>query len=166
MAVNKKYNFETRLKLIQGSFAHTILVVPEEIIDSLPIKGRVRTKGTMNKTAFSLAIQYKKDGTRFLMVSAQLRRSAKIRAGDKVKVCFWLVDPDKVDVPEELQAVLDQDDEAMRMWTSFTPGIQRGLSHYVNSVKNVDSRIKRAFEIVEKSKARQLHFQKAKTNKK
>ena len=162
MAKNKTYQFEARLKTVHGSFTHTILVVPDEIIESLPVKGRVRTEGTMNKTPFALAIQHKKDGSRFLMVSAQLRRAVKIGSGDPVKVSFWLVDSDKVDVPEELQTVLDQDPEGLKLWKTFTPGVQRGLSHYVNSVKNIDSRIKRAFEIVEKAKFRQLNFQKKK----
>lgn len=162
MAKEKTYRFETRLLTVHGSFTHTILVVPDEIIDSLPLKGRVRTKGTINKTPFALAIQHKKDGSRFFMVSAQLRRTAKIGSGDQVSVSFWLVDPDVVDVPEELRAVLDQDVEGLKLWNTFTPGVQRGLAHYVNSVKNVDSRIKRAMEIVEKAKYRQLHFQKKK----
>lgn len=162
MTKEKIYKFETQLKTVHGSFTHTILVVPEEIIESLPVKGRVRTKGTMNKTPFALAIQHKKDGSRFFMVSAQLRRAAKIGSGDLVKVSFWLVDPEVVDIPEELQAVLDQDAEALKLWDTFTPGVQRGLAHYVNSVKNVDSRVKRALEIVEKAKYRQLHFQKKK----
>ena len=162
MAKEKTYRFETRLITVHGSFTHTILVVPDEIIDSLPLKGRVRTKGTINKTPFALAIQHKKDGSRFFMVSAQLRRTAKIGSGDLVSVIFWLVDPDVVDVPEELRAVLDQDVEGLKLWNTFTPGVQRGLAHYVNSVKNADSRIKRAIEIVEKAKYRQLHFQKKK----
>jgi hypothetical protein len=162
MTKEKTYRFETRLLTVHGSFTHTILVVPDEIIDSLPVKGRVRTKGTINKAPFALAIQHKKDGSRFFMVSAQLRRTAKIGSGDLVRVSFRLVDPDVVDVPEELRAVLDQDAEGLKLWDTFTPGVQRGLAHYVNSVKNVDSRIKRAIEIVEKAKYRQLHFQKKK----
>lgn len=165
MTRSKKYNFETRLKTVHGSFTHTIVVVPDEIIDQLP-KGRIRTKGTFNKTPFALAIQHKKDGSRYFMVSAQLRKEAKIGSGDSVKVTFWIVDPDTVDVPEELQAVLDQDEIAKKKWDSFTPGIQRGLSHYVNSVKNVDSRIKRAIEIMEKAKYGQLHVQKNAPKKK
>lgn len=162
----KKYTFETRLKSVHEALVRSILVVPDEIIGSLP-KGRIRTKGTLNnKTPFALAIQYKKDGTRYLTVSAQLRREAKIGSGDPVKVTFWLVDKDAVDVPEELQAVLDQDEDAMNLWNTFTAAIQRGLCHYVNSVKSVDSRIKRALEIMEKAKTRQLHFQKMEQGKK
>ena len=161
----KVFRFSTRLETFHRSFTHTAIIVPEAIIEQLPSKGRIRTKGTINKTPFALAIQHRKDGARFFMVSAQLRREAKIQSGDPVKVEFWQVDPDLVDVPDELQAVIEQDADAMKLWKSFTPAMQRGLSHYVNSVKNVDSRIKRALELMEKAKYRQLHFQKVKKQK-
>lgn len=160
MAREKVYTFETRLKRVHDRHVNNIIVVPDNIIKSLPVKGRVRTKGTFNKTPFALAIQFKKDGSRYFSISAGLRREAKLGSGDPVKVRFWVVDNDKVDVPEELQAVLDQDLEAMKTWKSFTPAWQRGLAHYVNSVKNIDSRIKRAIEIMEKAKYGQLHAQK------
>ncbi|MEQ8425374.1 MAG: YdeI/OmpD-associated family protein [Cyclobacteriaceae bacterium] len=160
MAKKKIYTFQTRLKTVRHAMVRTIIVVPDDIIEALPIKGRIRTKGTFNKTPFALAIQFMKDGTRYFSISASLRREAKIGSGDPVKVSFWLVDPDKVEVPEELQAVLDQDEAANKVWKTFTPGLQRGLIHYISSVKNVDSRIKRAIQIMEKAKLGQLHAQK------
>lgn len=114
--------------------------------------GRHRTKGTMNEAPFSLAIQYRKNGPSFFMVSASLRRAAKIKVGDLVNVSFTIVDPDKVELPEELEAVLEQDPEGATVWESFTPGVQRSLAHYVFSVKNVESRIKRALFLVDKAK--------------
>lgn len=161
MAKEKVYTFETQLKKVHDSHVNTIIVVPDKIIKSLPAEGRVRTKGTFNNTPFALAIQFKKDGTRYFSFSAGLRKKARLGSGDPVKVRFWIVDPDLIDVPEELQAVLEQDLDAMKAWNSFTPGLQRGLAHYVNSVKNVDSRIKRAIEMMEKAKYGQLHAQKA-----
>ncbi|MEQ8302817.1 MAG: YdeI/OmpD-associated family protein [Cyclobacteriaceae bacterium] len=161
----KVFRFSTRLETFHRSFTHTAIIVPDEVMAQLPPKGIIRTKGTFNKTPFALAIQHRKDGARFFMVSAQLRREAMIQSGDPVNVEFWQVDSNLVDVPEELQAVIDQDEEAEKLWKTFTPATQRGLSHYVNSVKNVDSRIKRALEIVEKVKYKQLHFQKMKKDK-
>jgi uncharacterized protein YdeI (YjbR/CyaY-like superfamily) len=79
-----------------------------------------------------------------------------------VTVTFQLTNPDKIDVPEELQAVLAQDDEAMAAWKKLTPGLQRSLSYYVKSVKNVDSRIKRSFEMLHKVKTGQLYAQRKK----
>jgi hypothetical protein len=40
----------------------------------------------------------------------------------------------------------------MREWNKMTPGLQRSLAHYVFSVKNVDSRIKRALFLINKVK--------------
>lgn len=136
-----------------------VLFLPEEIVEALP-KGRLRTKGTMNGAPFSLAPQYKKDGSRFFSVSASLRRAAKIKVGDLVDVTFKLVDASVVDMPEELEAVLEQDEKAMKVWNTFTLGLQRGLIHYITSVKNVDSRIKRVLDIVERAKLGMLHAQK------
>ena len=165
MGKEKVYAFEGRLATTHGRISHTIIVVPDHIIESLPVSGRVRTKGTVNGTPFALAIQHKKVGSRYFMVGGPLRREARLRSGDPVKVSFWLVDPEQVDIPEELAAVLSQDEEGAKVWKAFTPGEQRGLCHYVNSVKNVDTRIKRALEIVGKAKARQLHLQKQKQKK-
>ncbi len=55
-------------------------------------------------------------------------------------------------MPEELEAVLEQDDAGMQAWKSLTPGLQRSLIHYITSVKNVDSRINRAMFLIEKAK--------------
>lgn len=96
------------------------------------------------------------------MVSKVLARRAKVKPGDLVDIEFALADPSVVEVPEELQAVLDQDDEGRTVWNSITPGLQRSLCYYVKSVRNVDSRIKRALDIIHKVKTRQLYLQRKK----
>jgi uncharacterized protein YdeI (YjbR/CyaY-like superfamily) len=130
--------------------------LPEEIIEQLP-KGRVRVKGTFNGAPFSLAVQHLKDGKYYFSVSAPLRKAARIKPGEKGEVTFKIVDPDKIEIPEELEAVLAQDDLAMKAWKKLTTGYQRSLIHYVTSVKNVDSRIKRSLQLMEKAKAGLLH---------
>jgi hypothetical protein len=153
------FRFTTTLVAVKGSLMPVVIFLPQEITEALP-KGRVRTKGTINGIPFALAPQYKKDGSRFFSINTAIRRAAKIKVGDKVEVQFKLVDFEKVDIPEELEAVLAQDDRAMEAWETFTIGMQRSLIHYVTSVKNVDSRIKRALAIMEKAKTRSLTVQK------
>lgn len=160
----KNFKFTTRLKSIDGVFLNTAIYIPDVVLRDLPT-GRLRTEGTMNGAPFSLAIQNKKDGRRYFAVSRRLREAAGVEEGQRVDVVFHLIDPDRVDIPEELEAVLAQDDEAMAIWKTFTPGLQRGLAHYVNSVKNVDSRIRRALELMQKAKTGQLHVQAAKREK-
>jgi uncharacterized protein YdeI (YjbR/CyaY-like superfamily) len=157
----QRYHFEARLSEIDALFIKTVIFVPEEVIRQLPT-GRLRVKGTMNGSPFALAIQHMKDGSRYFSVSAPLRKAAGIKAGDKARIDFKLVDPDLLEIPEELEAVLAQDDQARIAWEKLTTGYQRSLIHYVTSVKNVDSRINRAIELLEKAKAGLLHGQKKK----
>jgi uncharacterized protein YdeI (YjbR/CyaY-like superfamily) len=114
----------------------------------------------MNGTPFSLAIQYRKQEASFFVVGAPLRKAAHLKPGDAVEVKFTLIDPDKVELPEELEAVLAQDEAGMKVWSTFTDGTQRSLAYYVNSAKNIDVRIKRALELINKAKAGKLSVQK------
>jgi hypothetical protein len=155
------FEFTTTLADIKAVFMKTAIFLPGKIIVQLP-ESRVRVKGTMNGAPFAQAVQHLKDGSRYFSVSGSLRKAAGIKTGERVVVKFKLVDPDIVDMPEELDAVLEQDPLAMKAWCELTRGYQRGLIHYVTSVKNVDSRIKRSIELMERAKAGLLHGQKRK----
>jgi hypothetical protein len=151
MATPSTFKFTAPLSEITELLVHTVIYIPDSVLEKLP-QQRVRVKGTMNGAPFALAVQYRKSGNSFFMVSAPLRRAARIKPGSQVKVEFSLVDSDKVDLPEEFKEVLAQDDDGLKKWKKLTPGLQRSLAHYVFSVKNVDSRIKRALMLIEKVK--------------
>lgn len=130
----------------------TVVEIPIDIVKKLPA-GRVRVEGKVNQVPFNLAIQSKKNGPKYLSVSIAMRKSAKVKPGDKVNVSFVIVDPDKLDLPEEMQAVLAQDDEGAKKWNKLTVGLQRSLVHYINSSKNIDVRIERALFLINKVKS-------------
>ncbi|MBT1703899.1 YdeI/OmpD-associated family protein [Chryseosolibacter indicus] len=152
MPASKFIEFTAPLEEVDRALIKTVVFIPAQIIKSLS-PGRHRVKGTMNGAPFALAIQYRKEGNSFFVVSSALAKAAKVKPGMPVKVKFHLVDPDKVDVPEELEAVLAQDDQGKKAWDQITTGLQRSLIIYINGVKNVDSRIKRALFIINKAKA-------------
>ena len=158
----KSFQFQARLSEIEGTFIKTAIFLPLEVVRQLP-SGRVRVKGTFNNAAFALAVQHQKNGSRYFSVGAPLRKAAGIKLGDKVKVKCKIVDPDKLDLPEELEAVLAQDEQGKEAWDRLTTGYQRSLVHYVTSVRNVDSRIKRAIDLINRAKAGLLHGQQKKT---
>lgn len=155
----RTFSFTTKLAEIESRFIKTAIFLPKEIIRTLP-EGRIRVQGTFNGAPFALAVQNLKDGSRFFSVGAPLRKAAKIRLGDVVKVTFKIVDPDKLEIPEELEAVLSQDDDAKKAWDKLTTGYRRSLIHYITSVKNVDSRITRSIDLLNRAKAGLLHGQK------
>lgn len=147
-----------------GNFRYAAVYLPKKIIDAIPT-GRHRTKGTLNKVPFSLAIQYRKDGRSFLLFGHALCKAAGVIVGNSVEVSFELVDKDLLELPEELEAVLAQDDDARKVWESFTRGRQRSLTIYITSVKNADSRIKRSLELASKMKFGQLNVQRTQNKK-
>ena len=159
MAKRKNFEFEATLSEIDRPFLKTAIYLPDNIVRQLPA-GRVRVEGLFNQAPFALAVQHIKEGPRYFPVSAPLRKAAGIRLGDKVKVVFRLVDPDKLEMPEELEAVLAQDDEARKAWNKLPTGFRRSLIHYVTSVKNVDARIRRCLDMLSRAKMGQLHGQK------
>jgi hypothetical protein len=152
MAKKQSFSFEARLVEYKDMLVSTVVEIPIDIVKKLPA-GRVRVDGKVNQVPFNLAIQSKKNGPKYLSVSIAMRKSAKVKPGDKVNVSFVIVDPDKLDLPEEMQAVLAQDDEGAKKWNKLTVGLQRSLVHYINSSKNIDVRIERALFLINKVKS-------------
>ncbi|MCW5910762.1 MAG: DUF1905 domain-containing protein [Cyclobacteriaceae bacterium] len=152
MVKKQRFSFEARLVEYEDTLVSAVVEIPADILKKLP-KGRVRVEGKLNEVAFNLAIQFKKNGARYLSISQAMRRSAKVKPGGKVKVSFQVVDPDKLELPEEMEAVLAQDDEGAKLWSKLTVGLQRSLVHYINSTKNVDLRIERALYLMNKVKS-------------
>jgi hypothetical protein len=145
------FKFHAPLSEVEATLISTVIYIPASVMRKLPAS-RVRVKGKMNGAPFALAVQYRKSGKSFFIVSRPLRKAAGIRPGDVVTVEFRIVS-DEVEIPEVLHEVLAQDPDGQTGWNKLTKGLQRGLCHYVNSVKNVDSRIKRALYLVEKIKS-------------
>lgn len=152
MAKKQSFSFETRLAEYKNMLVSTVVEIPVDIVKKLPT-GRVRVEGELNKVPFNLAIQSKKNGPKYLSVSQAMRKSAGVKSGDRVKVSFAIVDPDKLDLPEEMQAVLEQDVEGAKKWNKMRVGLQRSLMHYINSSKNVNVRIERALFLINKIKS-------------
>ncbi|MEM0960990.1 MAG: YdeI/OmpD-associated family protein [Bacteroidota bacterium] len=62
-------------------------------------------------------------------------------------------DPDRVDLPDELQAALDLDPVASAAWRALTPGRQRTLAYGVGRAKRPETRVRRALALLDQVKA-------------
>lgn len=150
MKSSSAFRFKARLEEVEASLISTVIFIPAAIMKKLP-QSRVRVKGTMNEAPFALAVQYRRNGRSFFIVSKPLRKAASARPGTMVDVRFRIVS-DKVEIPNVFRVALEQDDVGLNAWKKLTPGLQRSLCHYVNSVKNVDSQIARSLLLIEKIK--------------
>jgi hypothetical protein len=97
------------------------------------------------------------------------RRSLHRRAGDEVCLKFgagWLKDraltpgellaiqievdpdPDRVDIPQALEAAFDTAPDAALIWHSLTPGKQRTLTYGIERAKQPATKIRRAEKVI------------------
>ena len=127
---------------IPTSALATLGKLPARVVCQL--NGRVR---------FQCAVMPLGGGRGFVSIS-QIRLSlAGAREGSRVDVAI-IKDTSRygLKTPPELKEVLGFDDEGSARFAALTPGRQRFVISYVNSVKNPDLRIERAFKIIENLK--------------
>lgn len=150
---NLSISFEAELQAAWGIIYYTHIVFP---LAEVPIWKAAKVKrivGTINQMPFRLALQSDGEGGFYIIVGKDLREKGKLEVGSKVSV-FIKPDPnpDSVDLEEELLEVLAQDEEASAKFFALTAGKQRSLNYYITAVKNVETRLKRAFEIADQVK--------------
>lgn len=99
----------------------------------------------------------------FVLINQNVLKKLKLVEGDSVMI---RLEKDRSDfghdMPEELQVLLDQDQEASKYFYALTKGKQRNLIYIVGKVKNPDSRLKKALAIAShlKEAKGQLDFKK------
>lgn len=159
--------FKAEIIRQQGGLAGHYVVVPPEVARVFLEANVKRTTGTLQGADFRLSLLSDGAGGRYLAVGQDLRRRARVVDGSQV-VIFIQADPhpDLIVLCEELEAVLELDEEAGKIFRGFTPGMQRSLAYYANGAKHSDTRIRRALQLAEKMKLGELYTQKAAREKK
>lgn len=158
------FTFTSILETIHFNVISAAVFLPHHIIVDLP-KGRLRVSGLINGAPFSLAIQYRKDGSRYFTVGAALRKAARIEPGDTVFVSFKVLDLNNVELPEALEFTVRSSIETGKLFRASS-GSKKLLSSYITEAKNIDSRIRHAVEIVQKAKTGLLQPQQNKRKNK
>lgn len=87
-------------------------------------------------------------GKTYLIVSKTVLKQIGVKLGEVVTVQFTVADQNEVSVPNELQAALQQDKVALKIWNSLTPGKQRAFCHTVNSAKTKPTIEKRVTAVI------------------
>jgi hypothetical protein len=151
MRQRKSFSFTGIVESVRFNLLTTAVFLPHHIVVDLP-RGRVKTTGIINGVPFSSTILYRKDSGRYFPINAALRKAAQIEAGDQVEVTFRVIDMEKVELPDELETVLGEDDKARKIWKQITIGVQKVLAGYVESAKQIDMRLRRALETVQRAK--------------
>jgi hypothetical protein len=153
-----EHRFAAPVLRMDDGFRFHYLPLPAEVAEALEAEGVRVLVATLNGRPFRRAVQGRRDGERFLLVGQAMLREIRAGYGDLVEVALRPdPDPERVALGEELEAALEQDEEAAARFYAMTPGRQRSLAYYVTSAKRVETRIKRAVELAHKLRTRTLY---------
>jgi hypothetical protein len=148
------YAFTAELEELEigGTMRYWVVFLPAKLQKKAPFaaKKKLRMRGVVGGPGgkpVSMAWQVSR-GRHYVMFGRALARSLGLALGHSVDIAFDVVDPDDVDVPEELREALYQEPDWEKLWSALTPGKQRGLAHMVRSVKSPELRAQRAVDVM------------------
>ncbi len=158
--IGKSYSFRTELDIqMLGAMKYHAIRVPKEVQSEIefPTGTKQRFEGTVNGDPVSGALLPTGTGSYYIMVSASLRKRLKLQLGDPVDVAITIVDPNVVEVPEDILEALQEDDFNLFKWEVLTPGTKRGFLHEITSAKTPETRQARIRELVDRLTNSQPH---------
>jgi hypothetical protein len=145
--------FEALLEKERGGLGWTIVRVPFTPSDVWPQQIRLRVRGTVNGFAFrsSLFPYSNEPGAFFLLVNRTMQQHARIREGQRG--IFELdadLDPRPADLPEELDALLDEAEGLRDFYNGLTEYMRREIGKWIGGVKSDEARLRRAQQMAER----------------
>lgn len=159
MAKNTGSRFEARLlrpAKTQDASPWAFVVLPREVSETLPRRGRTSIDGTINGHAFRATLEPDGNLSHWLRLDAALLDAAKVGFGDVVAFEVGPVDEEpEPDVPEDLQAALQAAPDARAVWDDTTTLARVDWIHWIVTAKQAATRTKRVSEACDKLRSGQ-----------
>lgn len=154
--------FSGTLEKAEGRFGWTFVEFPHDVQELFGKRGAVRVRGTVNGVPMDRALMPTKSGYHVIVFGDELRRKAKVKQGDRVTIEVWLdPEPNKVDLPEELEETLAFLPEFKRGWDALLPGRQRNICIWIRQARTTGTRAKRVAELLRRFETGHAWFKKA-----
>lgn len=132
-----------------GRAIYHIVYLPEDVAVSLPFAEhpRLRVSAELNDFPIEGAFVPHGDGRWHLHIGKRVLKATELQFGDRISVRFAIADQDAVDIPQILQAALDDNPTFASLWSELTPGKQRGYSYRIGQAKRLETQEKRILEL-------------------
>lgn len=140
---------EYLLEKFEGKGGWTFVRIPEILQDKNAHFGWVKVKGTID--GFEIRkyhLMPMGNGTLFLPVRAEIRKSIKKQQGDFVKVVLY-PDNEPLEVPEEMEICLLDEPKAHSYFYTLTESEQKYFIQWIYSAKKEETKIERLAKAID-----------------
>lgn len=122
----------------------TFCLVPKEVSQTLPRRGRATVRGLINGHSFQSTLEPDGQLSHWLKVSQTLQKAVGASVGDALMIEFspLEVEPDP-EVPADLKGAIESSTKACRVWASTSSVARLDWIHWVDSAKQAKTREKR-----------------------
>lgn len=106
-----------------------------------------------NLVKYSCGLNHLGDGNYFLIVATKYLKKLKKELGDRVYFKIY-EDPNPlgVEIPEVLQALIEQDEEVKNAFEKYTDGKKRSLIYTIHKIKNIDLQVKKVYQFMNENR--------------
>lgn len=142
-------SFKSKIYKLTHLLNATYVEVPADVVKTLGTL-KIRLICTVNGSiSFQCGLMALKNGSAYITLNSKRMKELGVKPNDTVSVSLTK-DESKygMDVPEELEELLKQDDEAKRRFDLLAPGMQRYIIYYVSQVKSSNLRLERSLKLM------------------
>ncbi|HYI66092.1 MAG TPA: YdeI/OmpD-associated family protein [Candidatus Limnocylindrales bacterium] len=143
--------FDATLSTIE---AWTVLRLPEATSTSLPSRGQVAVRGTIDGVEFQTVLEPDGNAGHWMKVASTLQEEAGITAGDSATLDIMVTKdwPEPI-VPQDLSAALATAPQKIQdLWNEITPMARWEWVRWLNATNNADTRRRRVDVSISKMK--------------
>ncbi|MEM7103319.1 MAG: YdeI/OmpD-associated family protein [Bacteroidota bacterium] len=152
-----EFTFETTVQQLEkrkGGYFY--LKIDASIVNQFERKRATRLICTIDgKLSYQCGLNHFGDGHFFIIIATRYIKQLKKQLGDKITF-FLEEDPNPlgVEVPEVLEVLLEQDEEAKASYEKMTDGRKRSLIHAMTRIKNIDKQVELALKFLAEQRAK------------
>jgi hypothetical protein len=154
LAIMKVFKSQQRIgQLEKRKGGYFFLKIDAEIVNKFENNRRTRFICTLEKElSFQCGLNHLGDGNFFIILSTKNLESVGKRFGEQIQFVLK-EDPNPlgVDMPEVLEAVLQQDEALNTIFQSLTLGKKRNVIHTINKINDVDKQVLKAISAINDS---------------
>lgn len=150
----KKYKSEQIIgQLEKRKGGYFFLKIEAEIVNQFKNKRQTRFLCTLEKSlTFQCGLNHLGDGNFFIILSTKNLQTVDKKLGDKIHYELN-EDPNPlgVEMPEVLEAILEQDETVKATFESLTLGKKRNVIHQINKIKDIDKQVQKTIKLINDS---------------